>query len=85
MEAGLAKAPADAAHAAKGKAKAAKMQRKAAKKGVGTKHGAFRCYQSPSGYQVLMGRNNKQNDELSLRIANGAFPCFIASGCSRNA
>jgi predicted ribosome quality control (RQC) complex YloA/Tae2 family protein len=29
----------------------------------------FHRYQSPSGYEVLVGRNNRQNDQLSFRVA----------------
>jgi predicted ribosome quality control (RQC) complex YloA/Tae2 family protein len=29
----------------------------------------FRRYQTPSGYEVLIGRNNRQNDRLTFRIA----------------
>ena len=27
------------------------------------------CYRSPSGYEILVGRNNRQNDRLSFRVA----------------
>lgn len=30
----------------------------------------FHRYQSPSGYEILIGRNNNQNDRLTFRIAN---------------
>ncbi|MEY2976104.1 MAG: hypothetical protein RLZZ435_241 [Cyanobacteriota bacterium] len=29
----------------------------------------FQRYQTPSGYEVLVGRNNRQNDQLSFRVA----------------
>lgn len=29
----------------------------------------FRRYQTPSGFEVLIGRNNRQNDQLTFRIA----------------
>ncbi|MEM9448175.1 MAG: NFACT RNA binding domain-containing protein [Cyanobacteria bacterium P01_E01_bin.6] len=30
----------------------------------------FYHYQSPSGFDILIGRNNRQNDELTFRLAN---------------
>ncbi|ADI65822.1 Rqc2 family fibronectin-binding protein [Trichormus azollae] len=29
----------------------------------------FHCYRTPSGFEVLIGRNNKQNDYLTFRVA----------------
>lgn len=29
----------------------------------------FHCYRSPSGFEVLIGRNNIQNDQLTFRVA----------------
>ncbi len=29
----------------------------------------FRCYHSPSGYEIWVGRNNHQNDELTFKLA----------------
>ena len=29
----------------------------------------FHCYSSPSGFEVLVGRNNHQNDQLTFRVA----------------
>lgn len=52
----------------KSKAKVQKGQ----KKQSGLSHGvgqSFRTYVSPSGFQVLVGRNSSQNDQLSIRIA----------------
>ena len=72
VDAKLIKPRSDAAFAAKGKTKAAKAAKKKNKgSGVG-QTGEFRVYESPSGFQILIGRNNKQNDEVSMRIANGA-------------
>jgi hypothetical protein len=81
VEAALMKAPADAELAAKGKAKAEKAKKKAAKGGdaKGGRHGEYREYVAPSGLQILLGRNNKQNDEISTRVANGA-PLTLRSG-----
>ena len=67
--------------AAKSK-KAKKQQQKAAGRkqqqggdasvGVGglDSSSGFRRFMSPGGYQVLVGRNNKQNDVLSHQVAN---------------
>ncbi len=30
----------------------------------------FHRYQSPSGFEILIGRNNRQNDQLTFRLAN---------------
>lgn len=64
---GYMKPAADAALAGKGAAKG----RKAAKKGGGSGQGAagFRRYTSPGGLDVLIGRTSKQNDELSIKVA----------------
>ncbi len=75
VEAGLIKPPPEAALAVKGAAKGKKATKKAAGKAgkAGSKAGAAaacRQFTSPSGLQVLVGRNNKQNDMLSLQIAN---------------
>ena len=29
----------------------------------------FHCYSSPSGFEILVGRNNHQNDQLTFRVA----------------
>lgn len=71
VEGGLMKPPADSAMAAKGKAKAGKAKRKG-RVAPGGEHSKFRRFESPSGLQVLIGRNNHQNDELSTRVANSA-------------
>lgn len=76
MEAGLIKPPPEASLAVKGAAKGKKATKKAAGKAVakgaskGGAAAACRQFTSPSGLQVLVGRNNKQNDVLSLQIAN---------------
>lgn len=58
--------PPEAALGAKGASKG----RRAQKKGKGkTSEGAPREYVSPSGFKVLVGRNNKQNDELTRSAA----------------
>ena len=78
VEAKLIKPPTDATFAVKGKTKAAKAEKKKKAKGSGVgKTGEFRVYEAPSGLQVLIGRNNKQNDEISMRIANGAKLCCL--------
>lgn len=65
------KAPPEAALADKAASKA----RKAAKRGAAsgnTGGGAqdFRRYTSPSGFAVLVGRNSRQNDTLTMDLAN---------------
>lgn len=85
VEAKLIKPPAEAGLAAKaavkGKQAAKKQQKAANKKGSGSgpaaaaaaaAAGGLGCreFVTPSGLQVLVGRNNKQNDVLSLQIAN---------------
>lgn len=76
VEGALMKAPEDAAFAAKVRAKADKAKRRSkTKPSPGGAESPFRKFTSPSGLQVLIGRNNKQNDELSMRVANGAPPC----------
>ena len=70
------KAPPDAALADKAASKARKAQRRsgggAAAGGGASIAGTqrdFRRYQSPSGFAVLVGRNSRQNDELTCRMA----------------
>ena len=74
VAAGHMKAPPDAALASKSAAKA----RRAAKRGGGDGGGKrdvagtgrdYRRYTSPGGLCVLVGRNSRQNDELSCRLA----------------
>ena len=67
---GFMKATADASLADK----AAGKTRKAAKKGgknqkSGEREEDYRRYLSPGGFTVLIGRNSKQNDQLSMRVA----------------
>jgi predicted ribosome quality control (RQC) complex YloA/Tae2 family protein len=86
VEAKLIKAPSDMGlvqkAAAKGK-KAKKQQQKAAGRKQQQQQGSaasdaggldgsagFRRFMSPGGHQVLVGRNNKQNDVLSHQVAN---------------
>ncbi|GAX79190.1 hypothetical protein CEUSTIGMA_g6630.t1 [Chlamydomonas eustigma] len=75
VQQGYLKAPPDAALAAKGAAKAKKGAAKASKRAGGTSawgaagQAGFRVYTSPSGFQVLIGRSNVQNDELSNVVA----------------
>ena len=73
------KAAPDAALAGKAAGKAASKERKAQRRGdkSGDRRGAvaggsrdFRRYESPSGFAVLVGRNSRQNDDLSMRLAN---------------
>lgn len=81
---GLMKAPSDHAMASKGRAKAARAAKRPRSDGGGGDGGRraspggtsspFRQFTSPSGLQILVGRNNVQNDELSTRVANRARP-----------
>lgn len=68
--AGVMQAPSDSALAAKARAKASKTKRKT-RTSLGDSS-KFRRFVTPSGKQVLVGRNNRQNDELSMKVANGA-------------
>ena len=72
VEARVIKAPPDAQLAEKGRAKAAKATKKKGSGAPGGDASKFRVYESPSGLQVLIGRSNTQNDEISTRVANGA-------------
>ncbi|MEL6221932.1 MAG: NFACT RNA binding domain-containing protein [Cyanobacteria bacterium J06627_8] len=40
------------------------------RQGTSEKPTNFYQYQSPSGFDILIGRNNRQNDELTFRLAN---------------
>jgi predicted ribosome quality control (RQC) complex YloA/Tae2 family protein len=66
------KAPPDAALADKAASKARKAQKRSGASGGASIAGTqrdFRRYQSPSGFAVLVGRNSRQNDELTCRMA----------------
>jgi hypothetical protein len=65
------KAPADLELAAKSRAKAKKQMQKKKTPSPGGADSPYRVYKSPNGFQVLIGRNHTQNDELSTRIAQG--------------
>jgi len=65
----LAKAAAKGRKAAKRAQKASAASGPAAAAAVAAGGAAPRQYQSPSGFVVLVGRNNKQNDVLSHQIA----------------
>lgn len=56
------KPPAAASPAARGAAAAARAAVRA--------RGRFRRFAAPSGAEILVGRNNRENDDLSLRAAN---------------
>ena len=64
----------------------ASLARKAAKRTGGAAASAssgaprFRRFTSPSGLEVLVGRNNRDNDTLSLRVANPADTWLHARG-----
>jgi len=71
---GYMKPPPDAALAAKAASKARKANARASKRGdkagvAGDGSSGLRSFVSPGGYQVLVGRNNKQNDVLSHAVA----------------
>lgn len=65
------KAPPEAALADKAASKARKAARRSTASG-NTGGGAqdFRRYSSPSGFAVLVGRNSRQNDTLTMDMAN---------------
>ena len=69
----------DATLAAKGASKG----KKGSKSVPGGKNGllGFRVFVSPSGYEVLIGRNNRQNDELSNRVAQPDDLWMHVRGC----
>ncbi|KAL4552242.1 hypothetical protein Ndes2526B_g06467 [Nannochloris sp. 'desiccata'] len=84
---GFMKASSDAALAEKaaGKArKAAKKTSKRQKNGGGNGNGedgeGYRRYSSPSGFTVLIGRNSKQNDYLTTRMAQATDVWMHARG-----
>lgn len=72
------KAPPDAALADKAAARARTGAAKAARRGGGGGERSaegeggrdFRRYTSPGGFQVLLGRSSRQNDELTMRVAS---------------
>lgn len=72
------KAPPDAALAAKAAAKAKRAQKRA--RPAGGSEAGFREYQSPGGLQVLVGRNSRQNDELTMRLARDGDVWMHARG-----
>ncbi|CAG9465119.1 unnamed protein product [Pedinophyceae sp. YPF-701] len=65
--------------------KESKASRKARQKQQGAKSagggGGFRQFESPGGLKVLVGRNNRQNDELSMRVARANDVWMHARGC----
>jgi len=78
VESKIIRPPPEASLAAKGAAKGRKATKKAQGKGGGSASGGggvsggqgFRRFESPGGHVILVGRNNKQNDVLSLKVAN---------------
>ena len=65
------KAPPEAALAAKAASKAKRAQkRRAVSAGSSGSAPGYREYVSPAGLKVLIGRNSRQNDELTMRVAN---------------
>jgi predicted ribosome quality control (RQC) complex YloA/Tae2 family protein len=81
VEQGLMKAPPDARLAMKSKAKAVKAATKRKTASPGGVRSPYRLFTSPTGLQILIGRNNRQNDELSTRIANGAHSHCTCDFC----
>jgi predicted ribosome quality control (RQC) complex YloA/Tae2 family protein len=83
---GCMKPPPDAALASKAATKARKAQRRAgggsSSSTSSTAGGSrdFRRYTSPSGFAVLIGRNSRQNDELSCKLAQGGDVWMHARG-----
>lgn len=80
VAAGYLKPPAEAALVAKAAAKGRKATAKGKGGGKGANGGGsapsaapgggpgFRQFTSPGGFQVLVGRNNIQNDQLSIKV-----------------
>lgn len=73
------RAPAEASLADRGRAKGRKAVKRAGS-GSNSLQG-FRKYTTPAGMQVLVGRNNKQNDELTNRVAKVGDVWMHARGC----
>jgi predicted ribosome quality control (RQC) complex YloA/Tae2 family protein len=63
----------DGSMAAKAKAKTRKTLKQ-------QRLSAFRQFTSPGGFQILVGRNNRQNDELTHSIAKAADTWLHARG-----
>jgi predicted ribosome quality control (RQC) complex YloA/Tae2 family protein len=63
----------DGSMAAKAKAKTRKSLKQ-------QRLSAFRQFRSPGGFQILVGRNNRQNDELTHAIAKPADIWLHARG-----
>jgi predicted ribosome quality control (RQC) complex YloA/Tae2 family protein len=78
VEQGLMKAPADAEMAMRSKAMAQKQSKRKRSPAPGGADSPYRVYESPSGFQILIGRNHAQNDALSTRIAQGEHNISIA-------
>lgn len=78
VEQGLMKAPADAELAKRSKTQAQKQLKRKRSPAAGGSDSPYRVYESPSGYQVLIGRNHTQNDALSTRIAQGESHHMLA-------
>lgn len=75
---GLMKAPADAKIASRSKAQAQKQLKRKRSPSAGGSNSPYRVYSSPSGYQILIGRNHTQNDALSTKIAQGiSTPSYL--------
>ncbi|KAL0055410.1 hypothetical protein WJX82_000207 [Trebouxia sp. C0006] len=74
------RAPSDASLEDKGRAKGKKGSKRKAGEGSAALQG-FRKYTSPAGLQVLVGRNNKQNDELTNRVAKAGDVWMHVRGC----
>lgn len=70
MAQGYMKPPPDAALAGKAASKAKKANKKKGGAGGSDPNGAsgYRRYRSPGGMDILVGRNTRQNDELSVRV-----------------
>ncbi|CAD7701531.1 unnamed protein product [Ostreobium quekettii] len=74
------KAPPESALASKAASKAKKARRAPAKSLAEGPESGFRRFSTPNGFSVLIGRNNRQNDLLSLKVAKGDDLWFHARG-----
>ena len=63
------KAPPDAALAERAASKARKATKRARAAAPAASSGGYRRYATPGGLAVLVGRNSRQNDELTTRLA----------------
>jgi predicted ribosome quality control (RQC) complex YloA/Tae2 family protein len=77
---GYMKAPPEAALAAKAASKARRAHKRSGGAAGSSGTPGYREYLSPGGLRVLVGRNSRQNDELTMRVANTSDVWMHARG-----